>query len=369
MDHLQNNLLSLNNDIPHAIMKHFCSTANSSEQINENVDILFSYYIHQNKLTQFIDYLIEREIHECFRTPSSIFRRNSIYMRILKIFLDYEMKDIVTEIINVVKNEMKQIKIKLQLGNTQNVEIEHSVNKIADIISKMLEYLFNISTFSDGFSYFIQKASVLLEQKTPTIAKSAIKNLLFLRTINSELVKQQSKNAQESESYKALSVALQWFVGDSFTFDQKLPPEQNWKIHLGTKLGKLRIRSDNWINFFSDMQPPTKFSLSWVNKESHVKFIPKIQNEWIQIMEHLSPDSKILFRMIFEKENNEYDIYSTISKQFQPYEDELLKEKTNQMIHMTELSMQVNELRNERMFLIKSLVEKDPSYSYLLDDQ
>ena len=374
MNQLENTILLLNTDIPIGILKHFCSPMNTPDEIVENTNMLFAYYATHNKLPQFIDYLIDREISECYRTPSSIFRRNSVYMRIIKLFLDNEFKEIVTEIISIVKFQMKQSKTKLVLGDTSSTDVQNAVDKIAEIIEIMMEYLFEQSEYPSGFSYFIKKVSIELEEKTPTVAKSAIKNLLFLRTINSELMKQ-SKSQSDSDSYKALSIAFQWFVGESST-EQNVPVEQNWKISLGEKLHNLRKQTDEWTTHLKELQTSQSLELNWIPLSLHSQLIGKIQSDWKQISDGLSNESKELFLLLCNKSNdnksdnndNQNDEYSQAISYLQSYSTEINNQSTSQMIHMSELTMQLNELRNERISLLKLLVEKDPSYSYLLED-
>ncbi|KAL7719462.1 hypothetical protein QTN25_003179 [Entamoeba marina] len=81
---LETLLLKLTNDIPTGVIKHFCSTMSSAEDLYDNTAMIVGYYLQEGYLKQFIQYLIVREIEECFRTPQSIFKRNSTYTRVLK---------------------------------------------------------------------------------------------------------------------------------------------------------------------------------------------------------------------------------------------------------------------------------------------
>ncbi|KAL7718453.1 Ras-GAP domain-containing protein [Entamoeba marina] len=337
-DPLQTLLLPLNNDIPAGVLKHFCSTLNTPEQLFKNTEMVFAYYISEGKISQLIDYLIDREIEECFRTPSSIFRRNSIFTR---------------EIVSIVTKHLKQTKFKLVIGNTINADVEKSVVKIAEIINSVLENIVNCQKFPIGFRYFMHKVSVELHKRTPSVETSALKNLIFLRTINSALVHSQSKNQQELDSMKTLSVAFQWFVGDST--EQNIPPAQNWKIQLSEKLGSMRQKVDTWVTTLRDLELDDFFTLSWIKKE------------WKDVLEYLSTESQGLLSLHFSNEQETMRMYIRLTNELDAFSNGTVKEHSDLLMKMTAMTMQIKDLKAEIKYLKKVLVEKDPTLSYLLD--
>nr|BAN39516.1 hypothetical protein [Entamoeba histolytica] len=362
-DPLQTLLLPLNNDIPAGVLKYFCSTLNTPEQLFKNTEMVFSYYISEGKISQLIDYLIDREIEECFRTPSSIFRRNSIFTRIIRIFLDNELKQFLKEVINIVQKHMKQIKFKLVIGNTINADVEKSVNKIADIIQSILEHIIDCKNYPTGFSYFMHKVSIELHKRTPSVELSALKNLIFLRTINSALVHSQSKNQQEIESIKTLSVAFQWFVGDST--EQNIPPAQNWKLQLSEKLGSLRSQVDSWVTSLRDLALDDFFELSWVSPDACNELLPRMKKEGKDFLEFLSPESQGLLSFHFFNDQETMRMYIRLTNELDPFSNGTVKEHSDLLMKMTAMPMQIKDLKAEIKYLKKILVEKDPSLGYL----
>ncbi|KAL7712941.1 Ras-GAP domain-containing protein [Entamoeba marina] len=364
-DPLQTLLLPLNNDIPAGVLKHFCSTLNTPEQLFKNTEMVFAYYISEGKISQLIDYLIDREIEECFRTPSSIFRRNSIFTRVIRVFLDNELKGFLKEIVSIVTKHLKQTKFKLVIGNTINADVEKSVVKIAEIINSVLENIVNCQKFPIGFRYFMHKVSVELHKRTPSVETSALKNLIFLRTINSALVHSQSKNQQELDSMKTLSVAFQWFVGDST--EQNIPPAQNWKIQLSEKLGSMRQKVDTWVTTLRDLELDDFFTLSWVDSQRSNDLLPRLKKEWKDVLEYLSTESQGLLSLHFSNEQETMRMYIRLTNELDAFSNGTVKEHSDLLMKMTAMTMQIKDLKAEIKYLKKVLVEKDPTLSYLLD--
>ncbi|ELP84875.1 hypothetical protein EIN_284510 [Entamoeba invadens IP1] len=360
-------LLPLNNDIPAGLLKHFCSTLNTPEQISKNTEMIFSFYIEHEKIKDLIDYLIDREIEECFRTPSSIFRRNSIFTRIIRVFLDNELKLFLKEIVAIVQKFMKQIKFKLVIGNVLSPDVDKSVEKMAQIIEAVLQHIVECKTFPPGFTYFMSKVSQELHKRTPSVELSALKNLIFLRTINSALVHSQSKSQQDGDSMKTLSVAFQWFVGDSG--DNGISPSQNWKQLLMEKMKGLREQVDTWLTSLRDLQLDQPVELVWVTPGASNELLQRVKNEWKDVLEFLSSESQGLMELHFDSQPDTKRKYTKLLNELDAYSNGIVKEHSELLMLMTALTMQIKDLKAEVKYLKKVLVEKDKSLTYLLEQE
>lgn len=83
------------------------------EELYNNTSMIVGYYLQEGAVKQFIKYMIVREIEECFRTPQSIFKRNSTYTRVLKIILENELKDFFEKVMEIVTEIIEENKTKL----------------------------------------------------------------------------------------------------------------------------------------------------------------------------------------------------------------------------------------------------------------
>ena len=358
-------MIRLNNDIPTGVIKHFCSSMLTPEELFNNCSMIFGYYLQEGYIKQFIDYLIIREIEECYRQPQNIFRRNSTYMRILRVFLENELKPFLKQCTDVVTSTLEDYKSKLVIGNEGDPGVEKSLDKMKDILYKLME-LFVTSSFSDAFLYFMSSALHLLHARTPNVETSAVRGLLFVRIIgNAILATSEGKTEAESESIKTISVVLQWFGEGDFNEQQNA---HNWKAKLKEFAEAKRKSVDERITQFKNIESESlDVDLKWVNKEKAHDLLPRMQVEWRNVHQFVSSESIVLLQLLFATDAEALHVYNRMVSQLENLSVKTKQEKFNLLLTMTSMRMEIMDLQEEIRYLRETLASKDPKLAYLKD--
>ncbi|BFU24636.1 GTPase-activator protein for Ras family GTPase [Entamoeba histolytica HM-1:IMSS-B] len=363
---LETLLLNLTNDIPTGVIKHFCSLMSTPEELFNNTSMIVGYYLQEGCLKQFIKYLIVREIEECFRTPQAIFKRNSTYLRVLKVILENELKPFFNKAMEIVLVIIEENKSKLVIGNTGDPGVEKSLDKMKDIIYKLTE-LFITFNFSNTFLYFMSRALVELHARTPNVEISALRGLFFIRLLGNYLVSNlESKSAVEAESLKTVSVVLSWFAEPT----EEEISEDNWKAYLKEFASDKRQSIDERILQFKNPDIDSiEIDLPWIDKEKAKDLLPRMQVEWRNVVQFVTSESGVLLQLHFSSEMETTRIYNRLINELEALSTNTKKEKSDLLLKMTSMKMEIKDLEEEIKYLRELLASRDPSLAYLKSDE
>ncbi|KAL7711726.1 GTPase-activator protein for Ras family GTPase [Entamoeba marina] len=196
--------LSLEPDILTGVVKHFCSKTRNENEIEENTHLIFNYFAVNGKTLKLAEWMLTKEIFES-KDPHMMFLTNSIYNKFIRIFLDYELKDIFSDVIARVIEQInkKDIYVNLLDPDTKS------------IIFFFLSKLFNLK-LPDSLHIFLSDIGSLIMEYYPDHTISVLNNIIFTRYISTTIAttKPQKQPEQTSMTLKSISLVIRWILSD-----------------------------------------------------------------------------------------------------------------------------------------------------------
>lgn len=233
-----------------------------------------------------------------------------------------------------------------------------------DIIYKLME-LFITYQFSNTVLYFMSRALIELHTRTPAVEVSALRGLFFVRLVSAYLLSR-IEESTEGESLKTVSVVLQWFAEPG---EEEEVSEDNWKFYLKDFATEKRKSIDERIMQFKnpDIEKIT-VEMEWLDKEKAKELLPRMQVEWRNVVQFVTSESGVLLQLHFSSEMETTRIYNRLISELEALSTNTKKEKSDLLLKMTSMKMEIKDLEEEIKYLRELLANKDPSLAYLKND-
>ncbi|KAL7722270.1 GTPase-activator protein for Ras family GTPase [Entamoeba marina] len=211
--------LSLEPDILTGVVKHLCSKTRSENEIEENTHLIFNYFAINGKTLELVEWLLTKEIFES-KDPHMMFLRNSIYNKFIRIFMDYELKDIIQDVIDRIVEQIIKKDICINLLDPDTKLSDSDLKRFKELLSFFFSKLYDLK-LPDSFHIFLSDIGSLIMEYYPDHTISVLNNIIFTRYISTAIAttKPQKQPEKTSMTLKSISLVIRWILSSELKTD------------------------------------------------------------------------------------------------------------------------------------------------------
>ncbi|EMS14111.1 hypothetical protein KM1_221860 [Entamoeba histolytica HM-3:IMSS] len=151
--------LSLEPDILSGVLKHFCSRDLSEEEIDGNMKAIFYFFVVNGKVLELMEWVSIKEIAE-IHNPNLMFQRNSIYNKIIRLYMDHDVKDVFQDSIEKLLDQVTKKNIQLNLLDSSVKYSQSDLKKVQEILESFFTKIFDLKL--PEFVYFINYFNIFI---------------------------------------------------------------------------------------------------------------------------------------------------------------------------------------------------------------
>ncbi|KAL7722504.1 Ras-GAP domain-containing protein [Entamoeba marina] len=229
-------LLQFANDIPAGVAQMLFDNNPS------DISLMYSFYCTHEKICDFLEYVINREIVGCYEFPTNIFSRKSVFSSIISSILVKESTAFMSDYINTLPKKLSKMKLKvLHTLSKDNSSFVKTQNKFKDLLDETINVIVS-SKKSCLFIYVLNVIAKQLHIHVPTLGNTLLKKIVFLPII--EVLSSSVLAKNHRDDLQLINNALLWGINEN---DHLSEVEQDWKHGIYEKLSDARNKFDGWL--------------------------------------------------------------------------------------------------------------------------
>ncbi|EDR21668.1 hypothetical protein EDI_247230 [Entamoeba dispar SAW760] len=323
--------LSLEPDILSGVLKHFCSRDLSEEEIDGNMKAIFYFFVVNGKVLELMEWVAIKEIAE-IHNPNLMFQRNSIYNKIIRLYMDYDVRDIFQDSIEKLLDQVTKKNIQLNLLDSSVKYSQSDLKKVQEILESFFTKIFDLK-LPDSFKYFMTTIGSHITESYPTATVNVLINIIFNRYIGSTIAT--SKPTKNSDriipTLKSISLIMKWMLSN------ELKEDSSWQVSMKNFAEIIKTNVVSWITnnviqTFIDKKPKVKWEVAvritkdiknmvFKDSEQICALLPETTSRLLRILkdEYISSTTSImdlfmkLQRTIIEQQSDIFSLYSEIA--------------------------------------------------------
>ncbi|EKE39500.1 GTPase-activator protein for Ras family GTPase [Entamoeba nuttalli P19] len=242
-------LFSTDVDILTGVLKFFCEKGKSEQETENKLKMFFKFFSGSNRMIDLLEWVIKKEMKET-QSVKLMFKRESVYNTIIRIYMEYDIKQLLVSLTESIIILINKNKIYINLMDISQKVTTKELKKLKELMKYFIKKLLLID-FPSSFISFISEIATELTEYFPGETTNVLTDLLLKRFLCSVLVTTIPKENKElvCMTLQSISLIFKWVLDGQYDVDCLWKKEfkrfaqtrslliSNWLINLFTTNG------------------------------------------------------------------------------------------------------------------------------------
>ncbi|EMD47552.1 Hypothetical protein EHI5A_105380 [Entamoeba histolytica KU27] len=341
-------LIPLMNDIPEATFKTMIHISMGVETNMSNSQLLFSYFVENERLAELIEYIVKREVISNIEEVLLIFDSNSCFDIMMQMFA---MKEMDTFFENVVLSITQKVhKSKYKFSNDDK-SITKNIKKLIKLLRIIIKEITDLSKYTPAFKYFIHELVKITFYDYPLQHCRAFE-VFMIGIILEKIRLVPSKSTTEKQTMEVISLFIDNYIHPKQTEWSQLIEKEFKDINQEMDYLKQRI-----LNLQTEKEDCV---IQW--KVPTVGLTVKLSKSIDEIRNYISPESQQLIDIYFNSSQPMTKRFKQIVNEINQLSINNFNEKSGVLYKMSVIKQRIKDVNEEIRYLnecLNTLNEKD----------